>query len=324
MCDSESECWKGRLDEYSEGYLVMNMPCYTTCKKLKLGKDGFPPVFAQLPPPFSEKIDAWAWNTFDWLQYRKERTDYFFSGDQVITYTLWPWERQDRRVQMQAMKISEHPVWKDLPAPFNQKIDAISWNGGRFKDMRYYIFSGDQVIEYTLWDNYHKKTRVMRRPCKIAEHELFKDLPPPFNQKIDAITQSGVRGRTRIEWIVSGDQVVEYLMYSPPRAGGGRLHSPPSSIVANPVFDELPPPFSQKIDAFGWNGNQGQLRIDYIYSGGHVLEYKLGEFALKKTALQNGKRLQGEAVKLGALPIVSKAGNQNAVTVVPMEHMERD
>ena len=324
MCDSESECWKGRLDEYSEGYLVMNMPCYTTCKKLKLGKDGFPPVSRAAPSTVQREDRRVGLEYLRLAAISQSLTDYFFSGDQVITYTLWPWERQDRRVQMQAMKISEHPVWKDLPAPFNQKIDAISWNGGRFGDMRYYIFSGDQVMEYTLWDKYLKKTRLMRGLDKIAEHELFKDLPPPFNHKIDAITQSGVRGRTRIEWIVSGDQVVEYLMYSPPRAGGGRLHSPPSSIVANPVFDELPPPFSQKIDAFGWNGNQGQLRIDYIYSGGHVLEYKLGEFALKKTALQNGKRLQGEAVKLGALPIVSKAGNQNSVTVVPMEHMERD
>jgi hypothetical protein len=196
------------------------------------------------------------------------------------------------------MKISEHPLFKDLPPPFNQHIDAISWNGGLFKDRRDLIFSGDQVLEYTLYSE-HPGNRVLNKPKKISERRLFAALPPPFNQKIDAITSNGIIGSTRIEWVFSGGQVAEFVLYSGKEK---RLQSPPTSIAANTMFDELPPPFNQKIDAVAWNGALGQGRVDYIFSGGQVLEYKLYQFALKKTAVQNGKRLQWPAVKLGKDP----------------------
>ena len=298
MCDSESECWNGRLDSYSERELMAVMPCYATCKNRKIGKRG-KPKFEPFPPPFSERIDAWAWNGCTGMDVLEEdRIDYFFSGDQVLTYTLWHWERQDRRVKMPPMKISEHPIFKELPPPFNEKIDAISWNGGHFSARRDLIFSGDQVIEYTLWSK-HPSSRVLNKPKRMSERRLFANLPPPFNQKIDAITSNGIIGATRIEWVFSGDQVVEFVMYSGKEK---RMREPPMNISAHPYFSELPPPFNQKVDAVAWNGALGQLRIDYIFSGDQVLEYKLYEYALKKTLLQNGKRLQWPAVKLGAQP----------------------
>ena len=296
------------------------LPCYAECKGCKIvhkyGRDGLGAMpFEAMPAPFSEKIDATASIAGDMANKGIGRVDYFFSGDQVLTYTLWMFEKQSKRVKKEPMKISQHPLFNQLPPPFNQKIDAVSWNGGLGRDRIDLIFSGDQVIEYTLWS--YASQRCKSQPMKISEHHLFKDLlPAPFNQRIDAISQDSNFSGARLSWLFHDDMVIEYVLYHTI----GVKHGPrgaPMKIKDSPIFNELPETFTQKIDAFSFNGTAGQMRQDTIYTGDQVMGYKLYQYALKKTAAQNGKRLQWEPLKRGF------PSNSSTAKVAP-ESMARD
>merc|ERR1712046_343855 len=76
--------------------------------------------------------------------------------------------------------MGEHEVFSQLPPPFNEKVDAAMM----IHSALCWLFSGGLVVMY---DTDHRHTqRLKEGPVPIKEHEVFSQLPPPFNEKVDA------------------------------------------------------------------------------------------------------------------------------------------
>ena len=147
------------------------------------------------------------------------------------------------------------PVFAALPAPFNSRVDAVlsRFQGG--SDECHFIFSGDQVIEYTTWS--YAKTPVKAPPMPIASHSIFGRLPAPFNTKIDAVlTKPGGNGSSsECHYVFSGDQVMEITTWSHAKTP---VKAPPMPIASHSIFGRLPAPFNTKIDAVLSKQNGGE------------------------------------------------------------------
>jgi len=165
-------------------------------------------------------------------------------------------------------------LWKDLPSPFNTKIDAVIWNGVDGSNRVDYIFSGDQVLEYNVWTYAEQRTKAA--PVPVAQHQIFGKLPLPFNTKIDAVIWNGVDGSNRVDYIFSGDQVLEYTVWT---YAEQRMKAAPVPIAQHHILGKLPSPFNTKIDAVIWNIVDVSGRVDYIFSGDQVLEYTVWTYA---------------------------------------------
>ena len=159
----------------------------------------------------------------------------------------------------------------DLPAPFNSRVDAILSKGGGSNE-RNYIFSGDQVIEYTTWP--YAPRRVVAPPVAIANHTIFGKLPAPFNAKIDAVlTKPGGNGTSgECHYIFSGDQVMEITTWS---YASTPVKAPPIAIASHSIFCSLPAPFNSKIDAVLSKpaAVSASAECHYMISGDQVMEF---------------------------------------------------
>jgi len=78
--------------------------------------------FAQLPEPFSKKVDA--------AMCVSNKKAYLFSGNLVIEYNPSANEK-GKRVLKDPVDVKKHPIFGELPMPFSSHIDAalgvISW-----------------------------------------------------------------------------------------------------------------------------------------------------------------------------------------------------
>jgi len=125
-------------------------------------------------------------------------------------------------------------------------------------------------------------SRLKAGPVPIAQHDILKELPPPFCNKVDAVIMPG-KGATMASYFFSGDQVVEYYLEPQILSGGfgisSRLKAGPVPIKQHKIFRELPPPFCERIDAAVMHVTEGNRQVSF-FSGGQVVEYYISEQAL--------------------------------------------
>lgn len=240
-------------------------------------------VFCSLPAPFNKNIDALIWNgvTGD------KRVDYIISGNLIIDYCSFPKPARRRisfansaaRASSAAavghgvilnppVPISEHKVFGKLPAPFNQQIDGVLFNGQKGANRIDMIFSGDQVVEFCCLG----EGLVKSQPVPIAQHRALRMLPEPFNKKIDAVAWNGQPAHMHVDYIFSGHMVVEFNSCP----GFSKLISAPVDIAEHEIFSSLPQPFREKgivVQEILWNGLHGEDRVDYIFCGDQVCEF---------------------------------------------------
>ena len=130
--------------------------------------------------------------------------------------------------------------------------------------------------------------RLVSPPVRIKAHPKFCKLPPPFSARLDAVLwHSGDAGGDCSHYFVSGGHVCEYSLR-------GAALGDVVPLSEHAAFAELPDSFRFNLDASLWNGRTGARRVDYIFCGGHVVEYSLDDNA------QRGKRLRAGPFPLGA------------------------
>jgi len=134
-----------------------------------------------------------------------------FSGDLVLDYNPNKYLEAGSRIITPARKIKDHPVFSQLPWPFDRGIDAAIQESEKCT----LVFKEDQVLEYNTW-SLDAQNRVLKEPCKMIHHPVFVQLPPPFCMQIDAAFHVA----DRRSFIFSGPNVLGYDMYE--TVGGNR------------------------------------------------------------------------------------------------------
>ena len=184
-------------------------------------------LYGDLPAPFSAKVDAA-------FEVDGVPVMYLFCGDSVLRYDAWPDHNTKNRVEAMPCTIATSPVFNELPAPFNMKVDAaVSFNvsspdGRRVNKRTVILFSGDQTITYAAVTEYDG-SKVLSAPCAIAASPLLGQLPPPFNTKIDAAVC--VENTYRSVVFFSGNQAIRYSVH--PYKEGNRILAGP--VPVHPV-----------------------------------------------------------------------------------------
>jgi hypothetical protein len=284
-------CRIGLLNRTKVGLLIASFNTMG-CGASQVAPRGQSP-FDDLPMPFDGKIDAVISNNLAGAK----RIDYLFSGGLVLEYTVWAGARH--RLKAIPCEISSHEIFGQLPAPFNDRIDATIWNGEQGAGRIDYIFSDDQVLEFTAWPQADE--RVKAAPDAISSSPIFSQLPVPFENKIEATTCNGERGANRIDYLFCDGLVLEFTVWSHAQK---RLRAEPCPISEHEMFKQLKPgegdnaagvligpsglpvglpaAFDQQVDAVVWNGLNGAKRIDYLFCGGQVVEYTVWPAAAKR------------------------------------------
>lgn len=237
------------------------------------GSSTAPPeaVFEQLPSPFTHNIDAILCK----FPGTDSEVNYIFSGNRVVEYSTDSYKKN--RVLTPPTEIWAHPVLSQLPSPFNNKIDAVITKFAGGSTEVNYIFSGSQVVEYTTWRN--AGSRVKSPPKEICEHPEFKQLPAPFNKKIDGVISKFVGTDSEINYIFSGNQVIEYTTYKHAKS---QVRTPAMPIRNHPVFSQLPAPFSEGIDAAIVKFAGSSRERIYIFSRNMVIEFTTWSHATER------------------------------------------
>ena len=230
-------------------------------------------VFGNLPPPFSQKLDAIA------MQHRSSFL--LFSKDQVLQWAIQEQGLYGRRLMLGPM--SKHPSFQRLPAPFATKIDAcvcISHTHGTLL-----LFSGDMVVQMNEWS--------IETPMALKEHPLFSELPPPFSKQIDAAACID-RSQGRL-LLFSGGEVMTYSCWPIIDPGSSRVLVPPQPTGASDRFAELPPPFNAAGGGVGAAVCVSSLRAVaagkaelVLFGDGKVCRYAGGHDAPAGARLQAG------------------------------------
>ena len=156
---------------------------------------------------------------------RSSKKSFFFCGNQWVK-----WKTKDSKINKGPYKITEHDYFEKLPSPFNKKINAAVIK----EQKKCFFFSEDQWLLWNL-----KKKKIEEGPYKIEKHDAFKNLPNPFNKKID----SAVLKKKNKCYFFSGN---EWLLWN---LKENKIKEGPYKFNNHKNFEKLPFPFNKKIDA---------------------------------------------------------------------------
>jgi hypothetical protein len=218
----------------------------------------FDETYNELPPPFDAQVDAAA------CVDNERRHLVLFSDGQVLTYSAWIYAHHGRRVIEAPCSTKDHPIFGELPAPFDTKIEAACCVNSR--RMHFLLFSRGQVMLYNAAKR-TKRSRIIEVPRATQGDRVFGDLPEPFASNISAAVCVHEGSRRLI--LFSSGQMMKYGATT--RQREARVIKSPRPTKRDPVYQELPRPFSANIDAaVCLNPNS---RHFVLFSDGQVMQF---------------------------------------------------